>query len=55
MSITVELERFEEEYYARFIRIKDGDKVALVFYNDVTDIEWAYKLAGIFDSPKQDD
>ncbi len=47
MSITVELERFEEEYYARFIRIKDGDKTALVFYHDESDIEWALRLAGL--------
>ena len=47
MNVTVEIERFEEEYYARFIRIKDGDKTALVFYHDKTDLEWAYELADL--------
>ena len=45
--ITVELERFEEEVYARFIRIKVGDKSALVFYHDESDLAWAFQMAGV--------
>ena len=47
MSVTVEPESFEQEYYARFIRITDGEKWALVFYDDESDLAWAFQLAGV--------
>ena len=46
-KIAVELQRFEEEVYARFIRIKVGDKSALVFYEDESDLAWAFQLVGV--------
>ncbi len=46
--VTIELEKNDEEYYARFIRITQGDNVALVFFDEAerdSSWEWARRLA----------
>ncbi len=45
LEVRVSVSNFRDEYYEKFIHITQGDRAALVIYNEPVDLEWASKIA----------
>ena len=51
--VTITSTKNEEEFFARFLKITEGNHTALVFYHDESDVAWAHQMAeGLAESSK---